>query len=177
MDWVRIVVPPRKSIPKFRPTSSQSAGRTRAESSRPRWCDHPWRRSTRLHVTASAGDQGDELASLQADDAAVAALTEVKGIGRWSAQMHLIFHLGRLDVLPVDDLGLQNAAARAYGAGAHGPQGQLTSRSRIHFHRVMRDTPSEAAVASRCPPFRSRAARSAAALSTRSATRAPGSTM
>jgi O-6-methylguanine DNA methyltransferase len=51
------------------------------------------------------------------DDAAVAALTEVKGIGRWSAQMHLIFHLGRLDVLPVDDLGLQNAAARAYGLG------------------------------------------------------------
>jgi len=49
------------------------------------------------------------------DEAAVAALTQVKGIGRWSAQMHLIFHLGRLDVLPVDDLGLQNAAARAYG--------------------------------------------------------------
>ncbi|MBE0566837.1 MAG: DNA-3-methyladenine glycosylase 2 family protein, partial [Krumholzibacteria bacterium] len=49
------------------------------------------------------------------DEAVVAALTEVKGIGRWSAQMHLIFHLGRLDVLPVDDVGLQNAAARAYG--------------------------------------------------------------
>lgn len=49
------------------------------------------------------------------DEAVVAALTEVRGIGRWSAQMHLIFHLGRLDVLPVDDVGLQNAAARAYG--------------------------------------------------------------
>jgi DNA-3-methyladenine glycosylase II len=29
--------------------------------------------------------------------------------------MHLMFHLGRLDILPVDDVGLQNAAARAYG--------------------------------------------------------------
>lgn len=53
--------------------------------------------------------------SLLDDDAAIAALTEVRGIGRWSAQMHLIFHLGRLDVLPVDDVGLQNAAAKAYG--------------------------------------------------------------
>lgn len=49
------------------------------------------------------------------DEAVLAELTRVKGIGRWSAQMHLIFHLGRLDVLPVDDVGLQNAAGRAYG--------------------------------------------------------------
>jgi O-6-methylguanine DNA methyltransferase len=55
------------------------------------------------------------------DEEAVAALCEVKGIGRWSAQMHLIFHLGRLDVLPVDDVGLQNAAARAYGLDACPP--------------------------------------------------------
>ncbi len=49
------------------------------------------------------------------DDDVLAELTAVKGIGRWSAQMHLMFHLGRLDVLPVDDVGLQNAAGRAYG--------------------------------------------------------------
>jgi O-6-methylguanine DNA methyltransferase len=49
------------------------------------------------------------------DEAVTAELTAVKGIGRWSAQMHLIFHLDRLDVLPVDDVGLQNAAGRAYG--------------------------------------------------------------
>ncbi|MFN2369540.1 MAG: methylated-DNA--[protein]-cysteine S-methyltransferase [Candidatus Krumholzibacteriia bacterium] len=55
------------------------------------------------------------------DEAAIAALCAVKGIGRWSAQMHLIFHLGRLDVLPVDDVGLQNAAARAYGLDAVTP--------------------------------------------------------
>ncbi|HPF70514.1 MAG TPA: methylated-DNA--[protein]-cysteine S-methyltransferase [Candidatus Krumholzibacteria bacterium] len=55
------------------------------------------------------------------DDAALAALTEVKGIGRWSAQMHLMFHLGRLDVLPVDDVGLQNAATKAYKLDACPP--------------------------------------------------------
>ncbi len=57
------------------------------------------------------------------DEAAIAALTEVKGIGRWSAQMHLMFHLGRLDVLPMDDVGLQNAAARAYGLDKVTPAG------------------------------------------------------
>ncbi len=49
------------------------------------------------------------------DDAVVATLTEVLGIGRWTAHMFLIFQLDRLDVLPVDDLGLRNAVKRAYG--------------------------------------------------------------
>jgi DNA-3-methyladenine glycosylase II len=39
----------------------------------------------------------------------------VKGIGRWTAEMFLIFCLGRLDVLPVGDLGFRNAIRRAYG--------------------------------------------------------------
>lgn len=43
------------------------------------------------------------------DEAAIAALCRVKGIGVWTAQMALIFHLDRLDVWPVDDLGLQDA--------------------------------------------------------------------
>ena len=43
------------------------------------------------------------------DAAVTAELCRVKGIGRWSAQMFLIFHLGRLDVLPVDDLGFRKA--------------------------------------------------------------------
>ncbi|MCP4571306.1 MAG: methylated-DNA--[protein]-cysteine S-methyltransferase [bacterium] len=49
------------------------------------------------------------------DEAVLTELMSVKGIGRWSAQMHLMFHLDRLDVLPLDDVGLQNAAGRAYG--------------------------------------------------------------
>jgi DNA-3-methyladenine glycosylase II len=49
------------------------------------------------------------------DDGVIAALTRVKGIGVWSAQMFLIFRLGRLDVLPVLDLGIRKGVQRAYG--------------------------------------------------------------
>lgn len=48
------------------------------------------------------------------DDAAIAALSQVKGIGRWTAEIFLIFRLKRPDVFPVDDLGLVNAVRRAY---------------------------------------------------------------
>ncbi len=48
------------------------------------------------------------------DEEVIAALTQVKGIGRWTAEMFLIFCLGRLDVLPVGDLGFRNALRRAY---------------------------------------------------------------
>jgi len=48
------------------------------------------------------------------DEAVIAKLTEVKGIGRWMAEMFLIFSLGRPDVLPVDDLGLRLAIQKAY---------------------------------------------------------------
>jgi DNA-3-methyladenine glycosylase II len=49
------------------------------------------------------------------DDEVIAALTRVKGIGIWSAQMFLIFRLGRADVLPVLDLGIRKGVQRAYG--------------------------------------------------------------
>ena len=49
-----------------------------------------------------------------ADEEVVAALSQVKGIGRWSAEMFLIFRLHRPDVLPVGDLGIVNAVHRAY---------------------------------------------------------------
>jgi DNA-3-methyladenine glycosylase II len=48
------------------------------------------------------------------DDAVIESLTRVKGIGRWSAEMFLIFKLHRPDVLPVDDLAIQKAIQRAY---------------------------------------------------------------
>lgn len=41
-------------------------------------------------------------------------LTQVRGIGRWTAEMFLIFSLGRLDVLPVGDLGLRKGVQRLY---------------------------------------------------------------
>jgi DNA-3-methyladenine glycosylase II len=49
------------------------------------------------------------------DEDAIAALTQVRGIGRWSAEMVLIFHLLRPDVLPLDDVSLLNAARQVYG--------------------------------------------------------------
>jgi DNA-3-methyladenine glycosylase II len=51
------------------------------------------------------------------DEAVIAELVEVRGIGRWTAEMLLMFSLLRPDVLPVDDLGLRRAAARHYFGG------------------------------------------------------------
>jgi len=48
------------------------------------------------------------------DEEALNELDNVRGIGRWTAEMFLIFKLGRTDVLPVDDLGLRKAAQKAY---------------------------------------------------------------
>ena len=50
-----------------------------------------------------------------ADDPVVVELTRVKGIGRWTAEMFLMFRLHRPDVLPVDDVGIANAIRRVYG--------------------------------------------------------------
>jgi DNA-3-methyladenine glycosylase II len=52
------------------------------------------------------------------DEAIIAELVAVKGIGVWTAQMFLMFTLHRPDVLPVGDLGVRNAAMRAYGLAA-----------------------------------------------------------
>jgi DNA-3-methyladenine glycosylase II len=51
------------------------------------------------------------------DEALIEALIDVKGIGRWTAEMFLMFHELRPDVLPVDDLGLKRALATHYNAG------------------------------------------------------------
>jgi DNA-3-methyladenine glycosylase II len=51
------------------------------------------------------------------DEAIIADLVQVRGIGRWSVEMFLIFHLMRPNVLPVDDLGLRRAMERAYNGG------------------------------------------------------------
>ena len=48
------------------------------------------------------------------DDVIIERLTAVRGIGRWTAEMFLIFQLGRLDVWPVDDLGVRAGYAAAY---------------------------------------------------------------
>jgi DNA-3-methyladenine glycosylase II len=55
----------------------------------------------------------DQVESMNDDDL-ISHLVQVKGIGRWTAQMFLMFRLGRPDVLPELDLGIQNAIRRAY---------------------------------------------------------------
>ena len=52
-----------------------------------------------------------------ADEAIIAELIGIRGIGRWTAEMFLIFHLMRPNVLPLDDIGLQNGISRAYFSG------------------------------------------------------------
>jgi DNA-3-methyladenine glycosylase II len=48
------------------------------------------------------------------DDEIIKELTSIKGIGRWTVEMLLIFHLGRPDVYPVADIGLQKAVFKHY---------------------------------------------------------------
>lgn len=52
------------------------------------------------------------------DEAVIAELVGVRGIGRWTAEMFLIFNLMRPDVFPVDDIGLQRAVFERYFGGA-----------------------------------------------------------
>jgi DNA-3-methyladenine glycosylase II len=49
------------------------------------------------------------------DEEVIVSLTQVRGIGRWSAEMFLMFRLHRPDVLPVGDLGIVNAIQKVYG--------------------------------------------------------------
>ncbi len=51
------------------------------------------------------------------DEAVIAELTAIRGIGRWTAEMFLIFNLQRPDVLPLDDVGLLNAISLHYFSG------------------------------------------------------------
>jgi DNA-3-methyladenine glycosylase II len=78
-------------------------------------------------LAAKALDGSLPLAALEKmnDESVIEVLTQVKGIGRWSAEMFLIFKLHRPDVLPVDDLAIQKAIQRAYGLR------ELPSRKRM----------------------------------------------
>ena len=62
------------------------------------------------------------------DDAIIERLTQVRGIGRWTVEMLLIFRLGRPDVLAVDDLGLRNGAQRVDAADLPPTPKQLAAR-------------------------------------------------
>lgn len=61
----------------------------------------------------------------RADEAVVAELSQVWGVGRWTAEMFLMFQLGRLDVWPTGDLGVRNGYARAWGLDVPPGPGEL----------------------------------------------------
>lgn len=61
------------------------------------------------------------------DEALIVELTKVKGVGRWTAEMFLLFHLMRPNVFPVDDIGLQRAMSLQYNRGE--PVSKLKMRS------------------------------------------------
>lgn len=52
--------------------------------------------------------------SKRSDDEIIEQLTEIKGVGKWTVQMILMFTLDRSDVFPIDDLGIQNAIIKHY---------------------------------------------------------------
>jgi DNA-3-methyladenine glycosylase II len=67
-----------------------------------------------LSMKAASGELPLEHLSEMNDEDVIEAITKVKGLGRWSAEMFLMFRLRRPDVLPVDDLGIVNAIHRLY---------------------------------------------------------------
>jgi DNA-3-methyladenine glycosylase II len=92
----------------FTPEELRTAGLTR-------------QKSLYVHLLAQACAAGTlDLAALTTveDEAAIAALTAMKGIGPWTAEMHLLFVLERPDVLSVGDLGIRSAVKRLYGLEA-----------------------------------------------------------
>ncbi len=85
-----------------------------------RGCGLSARKAEYLHDLAARLDDGtlrpDKWTALP-DEALIAELVQVKGIGRWTAQMFLIFNLARPDVFPVGDLGLVRAMQLHYNKG------------------------------------------------------------
>ena len=64
-----------------------------------------------------------------ADDEAIEALIALKGIGRWSAEVYLLFALGRADIMPADDLALVVSAGRHLGGGDRWTPAQLRAEA------------------------------------------------
>ena len=84
-----------------------------------------------LTERVSTGQLDLEQVSELDDEVAIAELVKVKGIGRWTAEMMLIFSLGRPDVLPVDDLGFLEGVREAYSLDARPTPKEMRERGEI----------------------------------------------
>ena len=92
----------------------------RMDPSRLRACGLSSKKSTYLVDLAEHfldGSLDQNAWSERDDEYLIAELTRVKGIGRWTAEMFLIFFMMRPDILPADDVGLQRAMSLHYNAG------------------------------------------------------------
>ncbi len=87
------------------------------DDQRLRACGLSWQKISYIKDLASkviSGELQTESLDAMPDDEVIASLVRVKGIGRWSAQMFLMFRLGRPNVLPDLDLGVQKGIQHAY---------------------------------------------------------------
>ncbi len=98
------------------PEQLRSVGLSRAKAS--------YLRSLAEHVVS--GELELERLDAMPDAEVAAELVAVKGLGQWTADMFLMFHLLRPDVLPVGDLGIRRAVERAYGLPGLPDPAQLT---------------------------------------------------
>lgn len=98
-------IPSAERLPRLRDTALRHAGLSAAKAAAVR--------DLAAHVRAGALPL-DRIETLD-DQAVIDALVEVRGIGRWTAQMFLMFRIGRLDVWPELDLGVQKGIQRLYG--------------------------------------------------------------
>lgn len=106
--WDRLLV----AVPEFTPAR---VGRVQID--RLRACGLSQRKAHYIYDLAAHFRQGgmriDDWHDLD-DESVIAALTRIRGVGRWTAEMFLIFNLMRPDVLPMDDIGLQKAVSQHY---------------------------------------------------------------
>jgi 3-methyladenine DNA glycosylase/8-oxoguanine DNA glycosylase len=65
------------------------------------------------------------------DEELISCLTEIRGVGRWTAQMFLIFTLGRPDVLPAEDYGVRHGFARLLGNGGLPRPSEVVERGEL----------------------------------------------
>jgi DNA-3-methyladenine glycosylase II len=110
--WARF----EKSAKKITPASIQ-----KLDVQTMRACGFSASKASYMHALAEHFVQNKKLIAAwpeMDDETIIQELVAIKGIGRWSAEMFLIFGLGRPDVFPVLDIGLQKAVARYYHEGA-----------------------------------------------------------
>jgi DNA-3-methyladenine glycosylase II len=109
--WERL----QEAFPEFTP-----ARLARARVERLRGCGLSMRKAEYVRDLAShfskAGLERQQWGALD-DEAVITLLTGIRGVGRWTAEMFLMFNLLRPDVLPVDDVGLQKAVSLHYFSG------------------------------------------------------------